>query len=482
MSIAPGRYTHVHMHPDRARALNENPASSGPVLYWMDRDMRLRDNWALLHARALAGDSPLLIAYNLVPGFLSGGNRQLAFKLGALKELEEDARALRIPFVVLYDESSEESPALIASLIEKYGIGTVVTDFSPLRIQRTWKSEVAKLIPCSLIEVDAHNTVPAWTASPKQEFAAYTIRPKLHKLLPTYLTEFPELSPCTDSLSVPGVAWNSIEQSLGEFTDTVRFVPGEAAAHQELEAFLKERLMRYGENRNDALVDGQSDLSPYLHYGMLSAGRIALSVCTLVDAPIEEILSASRNKAKVEEEKALTLIDHAGAFLEELIVRRELSDNFCLYNASYDSYEGFPDWAKRSYDAHRKDPREYVYTFEEFEDGRTHDPLWNAAQQEMVMSGKMHGYMRMYWAKKILEWTPDPETAMEVAIALNDRYELDGRDPNGYAGIAWSIGGVHDRAWFTRPIFGQIRYMARSGADKKFDTKAYIAKWSPKLF
>lgn len=475
-------YTHVHMHPDRARALNEKLPSPGPVLYWMDRDMRLRDNWALLHARELAGDAPLLIAYNLVPTFLSGGMRQLAFKLGALKELEKDARALGIPFVVLYDEDGKNSPSLIARLVREHGVGTVVTDFSPLRIQRAWKADVAKLIPCPLIEVDAHNTVPAWVTSAKQEFAAYTIRPKLHKLLPTHLTEFPECRSATSSLSVPHVDWSPLENTLAGFTDTVRFMPGEAAAQRELEEFLNERLVRYGEDRNDALVDGQSDLSPYLHYGMLSASRVALSVCALVDAPIEKILSASRNKAKVEDGKALSLIDHAGAYLEELIVRRELSDNFCLYNSLYDSFDGFPDWAKRSYDAHRKDPREFVYTLEEFESGRTHDPLWNAAEQEMKVSGKMHGYMRMYWAKKILEWTPDPETAMEIAIALNDRYELDGRDPNGYAGIAWSIGGVHDRAWFTRPIFGQIRYMARSGADKKFDTNAYIEKWSPKLF
>lgn len=482
MSIALGMYTHGDMHPDRARSLNERPPSVGPVLYWMDRDMRLQDNWALIRARELAADAPLLIAYNLVPAFLSGGKRQLAFKLGALKELERDARALGIAFVVLCDEDGTSSPTLISSLVRKHGVGTVVTDFSPLRIQRAWKAEVAKLLPCPLIEVDAHNTVPAWVASPKHEFAAYTIRPKLHKLLPTYLTEFPELRSCTSSLTVPVVDWGPMEEMLDGFADTVRFVPGEAAAHAELESFLKERFSRYAEDRNDALADGQSDLSPYLHYGMLSAARAALSVCALVDAPIEEILSASRNKAKVEEGKTLSLIDHAGAFLEELIVRRELSDNFCLYNSSYDSYEGFPDWAKRSYDTHRGDPREYVYTIEEFEKGQTHDPLWNAAQQEMIVSGKMHGYMRMYWAKKILEWTPNPETAMAVAIALNDRYELDGRDPNGYAGIAWSIGGVHDRAWFTRPIFGQIRYMARSGADKKFDTKAYIEKWSPKLF
>ncbi|MBY0110684.1 deoxyribodipyrimidine photo-lyase [Patescibacteria group bacterium] len=469
------------MHEDRARSLNSTSARPGPVLYWMDRDMRLKDNWALLHARALAGPSPLLIAYNLVPSFLNGGKRQLAFKRDALKELERDARALGIPFILLVDEKGTNTPKLITACVERYGIGTVVTDFSPLRIQRAWKTEIADTLPCPLIEVDAHNIVPAWVTSPKVEFAAYTIRPKIHTLLPTYCVEFPDLAAPETDMDVPMVDWKLIDARLEGWTDTIRFVPGEKAATEALHTFLNERLPRYGSDRNDALADGQSGLSPYLHYGMLSAQRIALLVVEEVQKPIEMILSKSRNKAKVEEGKTLALIDHAGAFLEELIVRRELSDNFCLYNPAYDSYEGFPDWAKRSFNAHRNDERAYTYSVEQFEKGQTHDPLWNAAQYEMVTSGKMHGYMRMYWAKKILEWTRDPETAMEIAITLNDRYELDGRDPNGYAGIAWSIGGTHDRAWFTRPIFGQVRFMARSGADKKFDTDAYIAKWSPRL-
>jgi deoxyribodipyrimidine photo-lyase len=157
-------------------------------------------------------------------------------------------------------------------------------------------------------------------------------------------------------------------------------------------------------------------------------------------------------------------------------VRRELSDNFCYYNQDYDHFQGFPEWARKTLDDHRGDEREYLYPLEEFEAARTHDPLWNAAQLEMVQRGKMHGYLRMYWAKKILEWTASPEEAQEVAIFLNDRYELDGRDPNGYVGIAWSIGGVHDRAWKERPIYGKVRYMSYKGAAGKFDVQAYIDK------
>ena len=165
------------------------------------------------------------------------------------------------------------------------------------------------------------------------------------------------------------------------------------------------------------------------------------------------------------------------SFIEELVVRRELADNFCLYHPdTYDSVSCFAGWAMKSLDERRADPREYIYTRAQFEHAKTHDDLWNACQREMVRTGKMHGYMRMYWAKKILEWTAGPEDAMKIAIYLNDKYELDGRDPNGYAGIAWSIGGIHDRAWFRRPIFGLIRYMSRNGCASKFDVDAYIAK------
>jgi deoxyribodipyrimidine photo-lyase len=198
-------------------------------------------------------------------------------------------------------------------------------------------------------------------------------------------------------------------------------------------------------------VDGQSNLSPYLHFAHISAQWIALKV---------HQSDASQTDKEV--------------FLEELIVRHELSDNFCFYNNHYDSFSGFPSWARASLDQQRKKKREYVYIFKQFENSETHDPLWNAAQREMVVRGKMHGYMRMYWAKKILEWTESPENALEIAIYLNDRYSLDGRDPNGYTGIAWSIGGVHDRAWNERLVFGKVRYMSYKGCKGKFDVKKYI--------
>jgi deoxyribodipyrimidine photo-lyase len=229
--------------------------------------------------------------------------------------------------------------------------------------------------------------------------------------------------------------------------------PGERAAWTALRTFINRGLARYDESRNDPSRHGQSGLSPYLHFGQLSAQRVAMEVM-----------------------KSAYLEGYQEAFLEELITRRELSDNFCYYNRSYDSAKSFPAWSRATLEKHRHDRREHLYTLAQFEKGRTHDDLWNAAQRELVVRGKMHGYLRMYWAKKILEWCRTPERAVKIALHLNDKYELDGRDPNGYAGVAWSIGGVHDRPWGEREIFGMVRYMSHKGCRVKFDVDAYIEK------
>ena len=473
------------------RTEDSTAATTGPVVYWMDRDMRIRDNWTLLHAQEIAIEKgvPLLLVYNLVVNFLGGGTRQLAFKIEALKELERDCAGKAIPFFVLLDTTGNDTPKLIHDFCIKHAAEVLVTDFSPLRIQREWKDAIAKTIPCAMIEVDAHNIVPVRVVSAKQEFAAYTIRPKLHKLLPQYLDTFPTLRTHPHKYQKPEdtesvIDWAELDALLHTSKGSVALPaitwikPGEKAAHEAMHNFITNRLARYASDRNDPLANAQSNLSPYLHYGMISAQRVALEVMKCTNESIDTLLSASKNKAKIEVGIQPTLLDSAGAFLEELIVRRELADNYCFYNPVYDSTDGFPDWAKKSFQVHRHDSREFVYDIETFETARTHDDLWNAAQQEMRTTGKMHGYMRMYWAKKILEWTSSPEDALRIAIYLNDTYELDGRDSNGYAGIAWSIGGVHDRAWFTRPIFGQVRYMARSGCEKKFNVKDYIQKYS----
>lgn len=467
---------------DRSRNLNEKPRGQGPVIYWMDRDIRTDDNWALIYAqkRALETKVPLIVVYNLMPGFLGGTLRQHVFKIQGLQEVEQNLKDHNIPFYIVSGAHTEKD---IVVFVKEQDVGLLVTDFSPLRIQRKWKEYVASHINISFIEVDAHNIVPAWLASQKSEVGARTLRPKLHKLLPEYLEKFPKLAvhPHSAKNKTPVIAWKDLlnDSALDATVPVVKERGGMKSAHQTLNHFITSGLPRYGLERNDPLAHAQSNLSPYLHYGMISPARVALEAIHASGLPLTALIDAQKNKAKIDPKAEPTLMDSVAAFLEELIVRRELSDNFCLYNQdTYDTVDCFPNWALTSLRAHAKTTREYVYTRAQFEKGQTHDDLWNACQLEMVQTGKMHGYMRMYWAKKILEWTKSPEDAMAIAIYLNNRYELDGRDPNGYAGIAWSLGGVHDRAWFTRPIFGLVRYMARSGCESKFDVPAYIERFT----
>ncbi len=335
----------------------------------------------------------------------------------------------------------------------------LVTDMSPLRFSRRSKSKLAETLGIPFLEVDAHNIVPVWLASPKLEYQAATFRPKINRLLPEFLTDFPDKQSYKMGEPLPK---NSIdfEKILREFpvdrsvlpVDWI--VPGAQAAEVALSAFLERRSTGYDTLRNDPNEHAQSELSPYLRYGNIAPQRVALM------ARDSQMLDADKE-----------------AFLEELIVRREVADNFCWYSPAYDRFDGAWNWARESLEAHWDDPREFIYTQEQFDRAETHDSLWNAAQIQMVKTGKMHGFLRMYWAKKILEWSLNPEIAIAIALHLNDRYELDGWDPNGFTGVMWSICGVHDRAWFERPIFGKIRYMNRNGCERKFDVGAYVKRW-----
>lgn len=440
----------------RARLLQKGIEAKGPVFYWMSRDQRAHDNWALLFAQQLALDKKkeLVVVFTIVPKFLGATLRQYDFMLKGLRGVENELQKYNIPFIMLMGEPSIEIP----KFIKETGASNLVTDFDPLKIKRRWKKEVAQKTTIPLYEVDAHNIVPCFYVSQKPEFGAYTIRPKIHKNLPEFLDEFPKLKKMKSNSehSLNRIDWKIVYSSLNidEKIKPVEWLdPGERAAHNTLKDFIENKFCRYAELRNDPNADILSNLSPFLHFGQISAQHIAL------------IVNGFENHLSTE------------PFLEELIVRRELSDNFCFYNSNYDSVIGFPDWAKKTLNEHRKDEREFVYSLTEFEKADTHEDLWNAAQKELVNTGKLHGYMRMYWAKKILEWSDSPEEALKIAIYLNDKYELDGRDPNGYVGCAWAIGGVHDRAWSERSVVGKIRYMNRSGASKKFDVEKYISKF-----
>lgn len=358
----------------------------------------------------------------------------------------------------------------IKHIVNEYDPSAIYCDYSPLRGPQAVRRHIAKAYPeIPSFTVDAHNVIPVWITSQKQEWAAYTIRPKIHKLLKEYLTPYPTLKNQSSAPDIAPADWKQIQRTLPSTQEPIP-AAGPAAAQKQLETFVKTGLKSYDESRNDATTDGQSGLSPYLHFGQISAQHVAAYV-------LEQTKQTVQIGPKITQ-RSLAKDTNVAAFLEELIVRRELSDNFCTYNKSYDSLEGAPDWARESLKQHEKDKREFIYSYKDFEQGKTHDDLWNAAQLQMVTEGKMHGYMRMYWAKKILEWTPDAQTAIKYATQLNDTYELDGRDPNGYVGILWSIAGLHDRPWFERDVYGTVRYMAQSGARKKFDTEAYIKKYS----
>lgn len=441
------------VNPNRIRILNPGNPEGKIVLYWMQKDKRVDDNWALLYAQevALKNNCSLMVCFTFIGKFPEANIRQYSFLFEGLKETERTLNQLNIPFHMIQGKCDIE----LLKFIKKEKIGLLVTDFSPLRIHRRRTKQVCDAVNIPAHQVDANNIIPAWKVSNKQEWSAYTLRRKMQKHLGEYLTDFPNVKrhPIKHVQSSSKVDWKStyanlsIDQGVKEI-DWLK--PGEKAGIKQLHEFLSQPIEKYTSQRNDPNRDVLTNLSPYLHYGQISSQRVALH--------LQEI-DTIENKS----------------ILEQIVVRRELAVNFCFYNDNYDNIDGFPNWAKESLREHWNDPRDYLYPHEAFEAADTHDPLWNAAQSQMVHLGKMHTYMRMYWAKKILEWSPNPEVALQIAIDLNDKYELDGRDSNGYTGIAWSIGGVHDRPWFERPIFGKIRFMSFNGCKNKFNINHYIS-------
>ncbi|MCF8259740.1 MAG: deoxyribodipyrimidine photo-lyase [Melioribacteraceae bacterium] len=440
------------MNENRLKILKDGEKKTGPVVYWMQRDQRANDNWALIYAQSKACEMnvDLRVVFNLVPEFLEATVRQYEFMIKGLEEVEQHLNRFNIPFNLFLGEPEQNLPRFL----EKIHASLLVVDFNPLKIARFWKKKVADKIQIPIHEVDTHNIVPCKYVSDKIEYAAYTIRPKIKRNLDEFLDEIPPLLTMENNPNLEKVDWEKARNSLKinfSVPEVDWLIPGESTAKSILEKFINQKLESYNQHRNDPNLNALSNLSPYFHFGQISPQRVALAVSSVNNFP-----------------------ESKDAFLEELIVRRELSDNFCYYNSKYDSFEGFHDWAKKTLNEHREDKREFIYRLEQFENAETHDGLWNAAQIEVIKKGKMHGFMRMYWAKKILEWTESPEQALEFALYLNDKYQLDGRDPNGYVGVAWSIGGVHDRAWTERPVFGKIRFMNYNGCKRKFDIKSYI--------
>ena len=259
----------------------------------------------------------------------------------------------------------------------------------------------------------------------------------------------------------------------------ISYTSGADAAQYHLEEFIKNKLNTYAVDRNDPSSGSQSDISPYLHFGQISSLQVALRLREVALQNGDDLHYLSSPKMPQPEEAKKTIMNGIDALIEEMVVRKELADNYCHYCKDYDNIGAALEWARKSLDAHREDKRDHLYTLDELTHAKTHDDAWNAAQRQLTSTGKMHGYMRMYWAKKVLEWTESPEQAIEFLIHLNDFYSIDGGDPNGYAGILWSVAGVHDRPWFDRPVFGVIRYMNYEGLKRKFKIEAYCSQHTP---
>ncbi len=444
------------IQPERIRALNKKDVRKGRyVLYWMQQAQRAEWNHALEHAVRRANEIglPLLAVFAITQRFPGANERHYAFMLGGLRETQRSLRRRGVRLLVRL------APPLDAVQVLAADAALVVTDCGYLRVQRRWRRKLAQRIACRFEQVETDVVVPVETVSAKEEYAARTIRPKIHERLERFLTPVEQTALERDCLDLPAdsVALADVPallQSMRINRDAApagAFRPGAAEAKRLLDQFVSEKLASYDERRNDPNCDFTSHMSPYLHFGQISPLYVALRVRQAKGA----------GQANID------------AYLEELIVRRELSMNFCRYNRRYEEFDCLPEWAQETLRDHADDEREHSYAPAQLEAAETHDPYWNAAQREMVLRGKMHSYMRMYWGKKLLEWVPDPRRAHWLALELNDRYELDGRDPNGFAGVAWCF-GKHDQAWGERRVFGKVRYMSAGGLERKFDIHAYV--------
>jgi deoxyribodipyrimidine photo-lyase len=442
------------IHPARIHQLNRKPARNGGfVLYWMQQSQRAEWNHALEYAveRANALGLPVAVVFGLTDDYPEANERHYAFMLEGLAETFRTLEKRGIGAFIGLGHPAE------VALKAGRDAALIVCDMGYLRHQAEWRARVADEAGCEVVEVESDVVVPVETASDHPEYMARTIRPKLLKRLDEFLqpvrTVKPRMAANGRELlkgwgrDIPGVESLKLDRSVGAVK---KFKGGTAEAKKRLKRFIAESLTVYEAHSNQPQTDDVSELSPYLHFGQISPLYMALEI-----------------------QKA----DPKSRFLEQLIVRRELAVNLVWFTPDYDRFSCLPDWAKLTLKNHAKDKREVMYTREELEQSQTHDPYWNAAMTEMRVTGFMHNYMRMYWGKKVLEWSPSPEEAFETLLAINNKYFLDGRDPNSYAGVAW-VFGKHDTAWAERPVFGKTRCINAAGLERKCDIRAYVEKVS----
>lgn len=430
------------------------PAGDGDyVLYWMQQSVRAELNHALEYAvhRANELGLPLLVCFGLMDDYPEANARHYAFLLQGLADVATALRKRKVPFVV-----QRGAPADVAVHLAG-DAALVVCDRGYLRHQRQWRDQLVADVDVPVVQVESDVVVPVELVSDKREHAARTIRPKITRHLGRFLV--PLRATALENTTAPTVSGEDVSDPAAylarlDVDDSVPpvplFVGGTSAAKRQLRGFIREKFGDYSAHRNQPQTDDVSHMSKYLHYGHLSPVAIALA------------------------------IDEAGGpnaadYLEELIVRRELPMNFVYYEKDYDRYSALPDYAKKTLAEHKGDEREHVYTRTQLERAQTHDDYWNAAMREMVHTGYMHNYMRMYWGKKIIEWSATPETAYRTALYLNNKYFLDGRDANSFSNISWVFGN-QDRGWTERPVLGKVRWMSAGGLERKSKPKEYVAK------
>ena len=443
---------------ERIRRLNEKNVREGDyVLYWMQSSQRARFNHALEYGiqRANELDQRLLVVFGLTDGYPEANLRHYAFMLEGLQDVRDALKERGIKMVVRRGFPDE------VALDAGKDASLIVTDRGYMRPQREWREKVAAEAGCLVEQVESDVVVPVELASGKRETAARTLRPRIHKHLEDFLVELTPTPIGKQSMNMDesGMDLDDIESVL-EDMDLDRSVEplshlyrgGATEAGRMLDRFLENSFSTYVKNRNQPQTDDVSHMSKYLHFGHVSPVQLALAVRDS-GAPKEDVDS----------------------YLEEVIVRRELSMNFVYYTPDYDSYSSLPDWAKKTLEEHKDDERENSYTREQLENSETHDPYWNAAMDEMRYTGYMHNYMRMYWGKKVLEWSNTPEYAYRTTLYLNNKYFLDGRDPNSYANVSW-VFGQHDRGWKEREVYGKVRYMSSGGLERKAKPEQYVEK------
>jgi len=448
----------------RLRRLNDrDPGDGDHVLYWMQAAVRTQTNHALEYAVQRGNDLglPVLVVFGLWDGYPAATARTFHFLAQGLRDV-----AAKLPRRSIGFEVRRGEPLEVAIAAARHA-AVVVTDRGHMVAARRWRTELGSRVDVEAVEVETNLVVPVDVVTDKRQYAARTIRPRIHRHLADFTVELlttpvdvgwqdaavgaTDGAGAADRIDVSDpdavVAQLSCDAEVGPVG---RIEGGELAAQRALRSFLADRLVGYADGRNQPAAMQVSYLSPYLHFGQLS--------------PIDAVLGARAAGAPAQD---------LDTFVEELVVRRELSHNYCWFEDRHDDFAALPEWARTTLDEHRDDPRDVVYTRRELEEATTHDQAWNAAQVELRETGYMHNYMRMYWAKQILAWTNTPEYGFRITREINDRYLLDGRDPNSAVGVAWCY-GLHDRAWQERAVFGKVRTMTRGGLERKFDVDAYV--------